>query len=135
MPKLPRVQAILLPILRTAHPDVEFTTWGSDIDYRNFPYVNLRRIDGFRNPTAPELHGLPIIEMTAYTDEGLPETEELYEDCLETLYRAHRRQTQTPAGYISSIKETMGATQFSSPFQDSWRVQGLMVFGIRPPRK
>ncbi|WNM67836.1 tail terminator [Mycobacterium phage Discoknowium] len=135
MPKLPRAQTILLPILRAAHPDVTFTTWGEDIDYRKFPTVNLRRIDGYRNATAPELHGLPIIEMTAYGDEGLPETEELYEDCLETLYRAHKRQTQTPAGYISSFRETMGATQFSSPFQDSWRIQGLFVVGVRPPRK
>jgi hypothetical protein len=27
----------------------------------------------------------------------------------------------------------MGATQFSSLFQDSYRVQGLIQFGVRPP--
>ena len=75
--------------------------------------------------------------MTAYTvapDGGLPETEQLYEDALEALYEAVRKQTQTDAGYLHSIKETLGATQFSSLFQDSWRVQGLIQLGIRPPR-
>lgn len=131
--KLHRVQRIVLPILRAAHPDVEFTTWGSDIDYREFPFVNIRRMGGDRNLTNPELHALPVIEMTAFTDEGLPETEELYDDCLLTLYRAVRRQITVPTGSLSSIDETMGATQFDSPFASSWRVQGLIELGIRPP--
>lgn len=132
--KLSRVQKIVLPILRAEFPDVEFTSWGADIDYRDFPFVNIRRVGGKRNPKNPDLHALPVIEMTAYTDDGLPETEDLYEDCLQALYDAVKRQTLTPAGYLQSIEETMGATQFSSPFAGSWRIQGLIQLGIRPPQ-
>lgn len=124
----------MLPILRSEHPGVEFTTFGADIDYRVFPFVNIRRIGGTRDKDHPTLHGLPVVEITAFTDEGMPETEQLYEDVLETLYDAVRKQTVTPQGSLSSVKETLGATQFSSPFQDSWRVQGLIRLGIRPKR-
>lgn len=132
-PKLSRVQKIVLPILRAAHPGVDFSSWGADVDIRTFPTVNIRRVGGTRNPKGPTIHGLPVIEMTAYTDEGLPETEDLYEECLETLFRARRLQTPTPAGYISSVKERMGGTQFSSLYMDSWRIQGLIELGIRRP--
>ncbi|AFM54914.1 tail terminator [Mycobacterium phage Astro] len=128
------VQPIVLHLLRDAKPDVEFTTWASDIDYRNYPFVNIRRVGGERNKTEPKKFALPVIEMTAYTDEGDPETHELYEECLDVLYDAVRHQTQTPAGYLHSIDETMGATQFSSPYSDTWRCQGLIQLGIRPPR-
>lgn len=74
------------------------------------------------------------MEITVHTQQGLPETEELYEDVLEALYEAVRKQTLTPAGYLHSIFETMGSTQFSSKFQDAWRVQGLLQLGVRPRR-
>jgi hypothetical protein len=72
--------------------------------------------------------------MTCFGIEGLIETEKLYETALEALYEAVRLQKQTPAGYLHSIFETMGATQFSSLFMDSWRVQGLIQLGVRPPQ-
>jgi len=131
---MPRVQSIVIPILRAALPGVKVGSWVEDIDYRQFPMINVRRLGGFRHDTKPEELALPVIELTAFTDVGLPETEELYEDALSALYEAVRRQTQTSAGYLHSIKETMGATQFSSLFQDSWRVQGLIQLGIRPPK-
>ncbi|AVJ50768.1 tail terminator [Mycobacterium phage OlanP] len=134
MAKMPRVQAVVLPILRAALPDVKVGSWIEDIDYRTFPMVNVRRVGGPRHETRPDKLALPVIEMTAYGREGLVETEKLYEDALEALYDAVKYQTQTPAGYLHSIKETMGATQFSSLFQDSWRVQGLIQLGVRPPR-
>jgi hypothetical protein len=97
----------------------------------------VRRIGGPRNQKRPLQLGYPVIELTTYTeapDGDLPTTEQLYEDTLEVLYEAVRKQTQTEAGYLHSISETLGATQFSSLFQDSWRVQGLIKLGIRPPR-
>jgi hypothetical protein len=96
--------------------------------------IQVRRVGGLRNPKRPTLLGLPVIELTVYTDVGLPETEQLYEDVLEVLFDAVKRQTPTDAGYLHSMKETFGATQFSSLFQDSWRVQGLIQLGLRPPR-
>lgn len=136
MGAMPRIQQVVLPILR-ADPrlaGVEMTSWVPDIDYRDFPMINIRRIGGIRNPKAPTVHSLPVIEMSAYSNEGLVECEELYETALEVLYDAVKNQTQTAAGYLQSMYETMGATQFSSLYQDSWRIQGLIRFGIRPPR-
>ncbi|ATN92151.1 tail terminator [Mycobacterium phage TipsytheTRex] len=136
MARLPRVQTVVAPILRS-DPRLEgvtITTWVPDVDYREFPMINLRRIGGIRNAKAPTLHTLPVVEMTAYTTEGLIETEELYETALEVLYDAVKNGTQTPAGYLTSIFETMGATQFSSLYQDSWRIQGLIRLGVRRPR-
>ena len=131
---LPRVQSIVVPLLREKFPDVTVVTWVPDVDYRDFPMLQVRRVGGARHETRPVLLGKPVIELTAFTTEGLPETELLYEEALEALYDAVKFQTQTEAGYLHSIKETMGATQFSSLFQDSWRIQGLIALGIRPPR-
>ena len=133
MSVMPRVQAVVLPLLRQALPDtVKVGSWVEDIDYRNFPIINVRRVGGVRHDRKPTDLALPVIEMTAYGIEGLPETEQLYEDALEALYEAVRLQTLTDAGYLHSIKETMGATQFSSLMMDSWRVQGLIQLGVRP---
>ena len=145
-PKLARVQKIVLPILR-GHNDeqdkvsvrddlsgVHVGTWTEDIDYREFPLVNIRRLGGPRDPKRPTKFAKPVIEMTVYDVVDLPTTEDLYDTALEALYEAVRKQTQTPYGYLHSMKETMGATYFGSPFQDSWRVQGLIQLGVRPPR-
>lgn len=134
MSKMPRIQAVLLPVLRASLPGVTVNSWVPDIDYRVFPMIQIRRIGGTRNNKRYDQLSLPVVEMTAYTTDGLIETEQLYEDALEVLYAAVQNQTQTEAGYLHSIKETLGATQFSSLFQDSWRVQGLIQFGLRPPQ-
>lgn len=133
MPRMPRVQAVVLPILREAIPDARVGSWVEDIDFREFPLLNIRRIGGFRDDRRPFQLALPVVELTAFTTEGLVETEQLYDKALEALYEAVLLQRQTPAGYLHSMKETMGATQFSSLFMDSWRVQGLIQFGVRPP--
>lgn len=134
MARMPAVQDIVLPILRIELDPVMITDWIPNTDHRVFPFVNVRRVGGVRHETRPFQLDKPVIEMTAYGKVGLAETEELYADALEALYEAVSRQTQTTAGYLHSIKETMGATQFSSLFQDSWRVQGLIQLGVRPPR-
>lgn len=135
MSRLPRVQEIVIPILRDAFPSVKVGSWIEDIDYRRFPILNVRRLGGSRHPRRPAQLGLPVIELTAFGDVGLPETEQLYEDALEVLYAAQNRQIQTAQGYIHSVSERMGATQISSLFMDSWRVQGLIQVGIRPPKE
>jgi hypothetical protein len=128
MAGMPRVQQILLPIFRgdSRLDGVTVTTWIPDIDYREYPVLNIRRIGGIRNPNAPTLHSLPVIELTAFANTSLIDCEELYETALDVLYDAIENQTVTDAGYVQSMYETMGATQFSSPFQDTWRVQGLI---------
>ncbi len=133
MSRMPRVQAVVMPILREAFPNVKVSSWVEDIDYREFPMIQVRRIGGFRHDRRPTQLAMPVVELTAYTTTGLVETEQLYEEALEALYAAVKSQKQTPDGYLHSLKETMGATQFSSLFQDSWRVQGLIQFGVRPP--
>jgi len=138
-PKLSRVQKIVLPILRKRFANydraVKVGTWTEQIDYRDFPMFNVKRLGGARDPKRPTLFAKPVIELTCYDTENLPTTEDLYDVALEALYEAVRKRTQTPDGYLSSMKETMGATEFGSPFQDSWRVQGLIQLGIRPPRR
>ena len=133
MSVIPRVQAIVIPILRAKFPGVKVGSWVEDVDFREFPMLNVRRIGGVRHDRRPKNLGMPIIELTAFGTEGLPDTEQLYEDALEALYDAVRRQEETDEGYLHSMFETMGATQFSSLFMDSWRVQGLIQLGVRPP--
>jgi hypothetical protein len=132
--KMPRIQVVLLPILRNSLPGVTVNTWVPDIDFREWPMLQIRRLGGARHSTRFDKLSLPVVEMTAYSTDGLIEAEQLYEDALEVLYAAVQNQTQTEAGYLHSIKETLGATQFSSLFQDSWRIQGLIQFGLRPPQ-
>lgn len=136
MARLPRVQTVVAAILRDDPrlDGVAVTTWVPDIDYREFPMLNIRRIGGIRNPNGPLIHTLPVIELTAFSNEGLLECEELYEEALDVLFDAVHNQTLTPAGHLTFIYETMGATQFSSLYQDSWRVQGLIRLGVRGPR-
>ena len=136
MAAMPRVQSIVLPILRgdARLAGVTITTWVPDIDYREFPMLNVRRIGGTRNPDAPMIHSKPVIELSAYTVEGLIECEELYETALDVLYDSVKDQTMTDAGHLQSMFETFGATQFSSLYQDSWRIQGLIRLGVRKPR-
>lgn len=136
MSEMPRIAKVVLPLLKDGLPQLEgrVYTWNPDVDYRVFPFMSVRRLGGLRHKRRPLRLSSPIIELTAYGAEGLPETEQLYEDALEVLYNAVRYQTQTDAGYLHSMKENMGAMQFSSLFQDSWRIQGLIQFGLRPPR-
>ena len=136
MADMSRVQKVLLPIFKgdPRLDGVAITTWVPDVDYREFPMLNIRRIGGIRNPKDPTLQAFPIVEMSCYTNDSLIACEELYETALDVLYDAVKYQTQTGHGHIQSLYEVMGATQFSSLFQDSWRVQGLIKFCIRRPR-
>ena len=131
-----RIQAVVVPILRgdPRLAGVTITTWVPDIDYREFPMINVRRFGGVRNPKAPRLHSNPIIELSVYSNAELIEAEEIYETALDVLYDAEHDQVWSPAGYLQNVRETMGATQFSSLYQDSWRTQGLIRLAVRTPR-
>lgn len=136
MASFPRIQKVVMPILR-ADPRLEGVTissWVADIDHRTFPLINIRRIGGRRNENAPTIHSAPVIEMTAFSTKDLIDCENIYETALDVLYDAVENQVVTPEGYIQSMFETMGSTQFSSMFQDSWRVQGLIRLSVRKPR-
>lgn len=138
MPAMPRVQRIVLPLLRdslTQYPGLKIGSWVEDIDYRDFPMINIRRIGGLPSDSQPLLLGKPVIEMTVYATDDLPSTEDLYQDALEALYNAWWKQTLTDYGTLAFVNETMGMTQLDSPFQDSWRVQGLIQVGTRVRRK
>lgn len=135
MPHMPRFQQVVLPLLRAAlPPEVKCGSWMEDIDYRDFPMINIKRIGGRRLPNHPMSLDVVSVEMSVYGIVDLPTTESLYSDALEALFTAVYKQTQTEAGYLHSIQENTGMIPLSSPFQDSWRVQGLIQIGVRPPR-
>lgn len=128
---MPRIQEVLLPVLREHMPEVAFTTWVPDVDHRDFPLINIRRLGGL--PVDVRRLDLPVIELTAFSQDGLIECENLYLDARTVIWDMWHNQIATPKGSISSYFETMGPTQFDSPFEDSWRVQGLIQLGLRPP--
>lgn len=132
----PRFQTVIIPVLRQALPeDVTVSSWVNDIDYRHYPIVNIRRLGGYRDRDHPSGMDHPVMEMTVIHNEGLIEAEELYAQSLDALFAARHGQIVVDNGSIAYVKETMGMTQFSSLFQDTWRVQGLIQVGIRPLRK
>lgn len=132
----PRFQEVVLPILRAGLPeDVKVGSWIEDIDHRHYPQVNIRRVGGPRDTGQPYRLDRPTMELTAYHNEGLIEAEELYARSLDLLFEAKQKQTLTPAGYLSRVEEYMGMTQFSSLFQDTWRVQGLISLSVRPTER
>lgn len=129
---MPRVQEVLVPTLRIAFPSVSITTWIPDVDKRNLPLVNIRRVGG----TAVDVQRLDnaSIEIAAHTREGLVDTEDLYLNVREVVWHLVADQTVTDAGYFHSFRETIGPMTTESPFENSWRVQGVIQLGLRPAR-
>lgn len=134
MSPIPRPQKILFPILREALPHITFYSWVNAIEDRTYPFVSVRTLGGIRHRTHPFELSNPILEVASYSDVDLIEAENNYNDVLDALFEAQLTQKQTDHGYIHSVFETMGMTQFSSEYQASWRSQGLVKVGIRPPR-
>lgn len=128
-----RPAEIVLPILRAALPDVAVVTYFNDADHRQLPMVLVRPNGGSgRHPKKPDHLTLRTIEMSAHHNTDLASAEVLYDRALEALYTAWQRQTATDVGWIHSIDETMGATQLTPLFEDSWRILGLIKLGLRP---
>lgn len=131
--RMPRIQDVVIPLLRTGlGPGVNIYSWVPDVDDRTYPIVNVRRLGGLARDI--DFLDLPVIELTAYHSVGLVECEDLYLDARKVLQTAVDKQTLTPAGYLHSMFETMGPTQFDSPYEDTWRIQGLIQLGLRPTR-
>jgi hypothetical protein len=130
--RLPRVQEIILPVLREQLPGVKCGSWVESVDLRKVPLINVRRLGGL--DVDLDLLGKPTIELTAYSSDGLVGTEDLYLDARQVIWDMVKNQTVTPLGYLHSFFETMGPTQFDSPYDDTWRIQGLIQLGVRPPR-
>jgi hypothetical protein len=131
--RMPRIQAVVLPLLRAELPGVKVGTWTEGVEQRTFPIINIRRLSGTAKNT--KLLDRPVIEMTAYARGELKNTEDLYLDARQVLEDAVDNQTVVPGvGYLHSFFETMGPIQLDSPFDDTCRVQGLIQLGLRPLR-
>lgn len=131
--RIPRIQEVVLPILKAELPGVQVVSWVPDVDDREFPIVNVRRLGGL--PVDVDMFDRAVIEVTAYTDTNLMDCENLCLDVRQILYNAWKKQTVvTDKGSIASYFETLGPTQFDSPYDDTWRVQFLVQLGIRPTR-
>lgn len=132
--KMPRVQEVVIPLLRARmDPSVTIGSWVADVDQRTYPIVNIRRLGGL--PVDVSLLDRPVIEMTVYANVNLEDTEDLYLQARQVLWDAWDNQTVVPGkGYIHSYFETLGPTQFDSPWDSTWRVQGLIQLGLRPTR-
>jgi hypothetical protein len=104
---------------------------------RTYPIVNVRRLGGLAHAQRPDQLDRPVIELTAYGDKklGLTGTEDLYLDARFLLQEMVKLQIVVPgSGHLHSYFETMGPTQFDSPYDDTWRIQGLIQLGLRPAR-
>lgn len=139
--KIPRIHAVILPYLRAQLAPVwdglKVGSWVEATKDRKFPLLNVRRLGGLSNASNPDQFDKPVIELTAYGDKrhGLVGTEDLYLDARFLLAEMVDAQIVVPgAGHLHSFFETMGPTQFDSPYDDTWRIQGLIQLGLRPER-
>lgn len=131
MLEMPRVQQIIIPLLRASLPGVMVTSWFPAIADRVYPILNVRRAGGY--PVNPKLLDRGTVELTAYTNTMLEDAEELLKDAQIVLWNAVENQTVVPGvGYLHSYRQTFGMTQFDSPYDNTWRVQSLVQFGFRP---
>jgi hypothetical protein len=121
----------LLPILRAALPDVTVASWVGDVDHRTFPLLLVRQVGGERSEILPQKLIFPLVELSAHTRSDLVDTEKLYERAWMALDTARQQQAVTPAGWIHSLEGAV-STQSIPVFTDSWRVQGVIRFGLRP---
>ena len=131
--RMPRVQAVVLSVLREQlGPEVKVGSWVEGVDFRQFPLINVRRLGGIA--IDPKRLDRATIELTAYGKEGLVQTENLLLDARQVIWDMVENQVVTPKGHLHSFRETMGPTQFDSPYDGTWRVQCLIQLGVRPPR-
>lgn len=128
---MPRVQEVVIPILREDFPEAQVGSWVSYIKDRNYPMINVRRMGGY--PVDPAMLDRATIELTVYGNVNLAETERLLLDAQIAIWDAVRTQRTVPdKGYLHSYRQTMGPTQFDSPYDNTWRVQSLIQLGLRP---
>lgn len=133
-----------MPVLRTRLPGVTVVSWVPGVEDRppvrtgttTFPMVQIRRLGGIIPVWMdPKRFDRPVIELTAYTATSLEDTEDLLLDARQIIWEMVDSQTVVEGvGYLHSYFETLGPTQFDSPFEDTWRVQTLIQVGVRPLR-
>lgn len=131
MQEMPRVQAIVIPLLRAAFPTAQVVSWVPAVKDRRYPILNVRRAGGY--PVDPNLLDRGTVEITSYGNVSYEDTEELLKRAQIALWNAVQNQTVVDGvGYLHSYKQTFGLTQFDSPYDNTWRVQSLIQFGFRP---
>lgn len=133
MEEMPRVQEVVIPVLRTAFPLAQVVSWVPEKKDRVFPILNVRRLGGL--PVDPELLDLAVIELTCYGLQslGIEETDRQLLRAQRVLWDAVKFQTVIPdVGYLHSYRQTMGPTQFDSPYDETFRIQSLIQLGLRP---
>lgn len=131
--QMPRTEKVALVILRDGFPSsVTVDTWTANVQNRTYPIVHVRRLGGV--PVDPDRLDIAVVEFTTYSREGLVAATDLYYDTRSLIWRSVRDQVVTEHGYYHSYKEVMGPTQLDSVYGDTWRVQGLIQLGVRPPR-
>lgn len=131
--RIPRIQEVVLPILKADLPGVQVVSWVPDVADRQFPIVQVRRLGGLEVDV--DMYDRAVIELTAYTDTNLMDCENLCLDARQILWDAWKTQTVVPGkGSIGSFFTTLGPTQFDSPYDDTYRVQSLIQLGLRPVR-
>jgi hypothetical protein len=131
--RIPRIQEVVLPILKAELPGVQVVSWVPDVADRQYPIVNIRRLGGLEVDV--DMYDRAVIELTVFTDTNLIDCENLCLDARQVLWDAWKKQTVVPGkGSIGSFNTTLGPTQFDSPYDDTWRVQTLIQLGLRPTR-
>lgn len=133
MQNMPRIQDVVIPILREEFPQAQVVSWVPEKGDRVLPILNVRRLGGL--PVDPRFLDRAVIELTCYGDQalGLEPAERLLLDAQIVLSEgAYRSRVVTGAGSLSSYRQTMGPTQFDSPYDDTFRVQSLIQLGLRP---
>lgn len=142
MSHIPRIQDVVIPLLREHLPDTnvewndepgDIVSWVPHVDDRVYPTLNVRRLGGL--PVDNRFLDLPVIELTAFGNITLEDTEQLLLDAQDVLFDSMVFQRVIAGeGYIHSYRQTMGPTPFDSPYDDTWRVQSLIQLGLRPSR-
>lgn len=133
MEEMPRVQSVVIPLLRDEFPEAQVVSWVPEIADRQYPIINVRRLGGL--PVDPEFLDRAVIELTCYglQSEGLEANEERLKRAQLRLWRAVRQQEVVEGvGYLHSYFQTMGPTQFDSPYDQTFRNQSLIQLGLRP---
>src|SRR5688500_14227760 len=82
--RIPRVQEIILPILKAELPGVQVVSWVPDVDDRVFPIVNVRRLGGLEVDI--DMLDRAVVEVTCFTDTNLMDCENLCLDARQILW-------------------------------------------------
>src|SRR5690554_7675504 len=110
--RIPRVQEIILPVLREALPGVLVTSWIPDVDRRSYPLVNIRKVGGI--PVDMDVLDRQTIELQAIGNESLAATEDLYYDARYVIWEMVKNQTVTPAGHLHSFRSEEHTSELQS---------------------